>query len=105
MTHARKPRLRDDHHLERHASWLELFFDLVFAITVSQLAHRLYPDLTPLKFAQFLGLFLPVWWAWVGQTMFATRFDSDDAAQRVLTLAQMLFARSEERRVGKECRL
>lgn len=92
MARSRKPRLRDDHHVERHASWLELFYDLVFAVTVSQLAHRLQPDLTPLKFAQFLGLFVPVWWAWVGQTMFATRFDSDDPLQRVLTLAQMLFA-------------
>lgn len=87
-----KPRLRDDHHIERHASWLELFYDLVYAVTVSQLAHRLYPDLTPLAFVQFLGVFVPVWWAWVGQTMFSTRFDSDDPVQRVLTLAQMLFA-------------
>ncbi len=92
MKHHRKPRLRDDHHVERHATWLELFYDLVFAVTVSQLAHRLYPDLTPLAFVQFLGLFVPVWWAWVGQTMFTTRFDSDDPVQRVLTLAQMLFA-------------
>lgn len=92
MSRHPKPRLRDDHHLERHASWLELFYDLVFAVTVSQLAHRLYPDLTPLAFAQFLGLFVPAWWTWVGQTMLATRFDSDDALQRVLTLGQMLCA-------------
>ncbi len=92
MSHAPKPRLRDDHHLERHASWLELFYDLVFAVTVSQLAHRLTLDLGPLEWAQFLGLFVPVWWAWVGQTMFATRFESDDPVQRVLTLFQMLCA-------------
>jgi low temperature requirement protein LtrA len=92
MSHAHKPKLRNDHHLERHASWLELFFDLVFAVTVSQLAHRLTFDLDALGLAQFLGLFVPVWWAWVGQTMFATRFESDDPVQRVLTLFQMLCA-------------
>lgn len=92
MSHARRPQLRDDHHLERHASWLELFFDLVFAVTVSQLAHRLTLDINALALAQFLGLFVPVWWAWVGQTMFATRFESDDPVQRILTLFQMLCA-------------
>ena len=92
MAHHRKPRLRDDHHLERHASWLELFYDLVFAVTVSQLAHRLTLELTPLAIAQFLGLFVPVWWGWVGQTMFSTRFESDDPVQRILTLFQMLCA-------------
>ncbi|MFL6339472.1 MAG: low temperature requirement protein A, partial [Nitrososphaeraceae archaeon] len=27
---------------ERHASWLELFYDLVFASAVSQIGHSLY---------------------------------------------------------------
>ncbi|MCE9627138.1 MAG: low temperature requirement protein A, partial [Candidatus Eisenbacteria bacterium] len=87
-----KPHLRNDHHLERHASWLELFYDLVFAVTVSQLAHHLNAELTPVKLAEFLGLFVPVWWAWTGQTMFSTRFESDDPVQRVFTLLQMLCA-------------
>ena len=87
-----KPRLRDDHHLERHASWLELFYDLIFAVTISQLAHHLQADLSPRTLAEFLGLFVPVWWAWVGQTMFSTRFESDDPVQRVFTLFQMLCA-------------
>ena len=96
MTHPErppaKPRLRDDHHLERHASWLELFYDLIFAVTISQLAHHLQADLTLRTFAEFLGLFVPVWWGWVGQTMFSTRFESDDPVQRVFTLVQMLCA-------------
>jgi low temperature requirement protein LtrA len=29
------------------------------------------------------------WWAWLGQTTFSTRFDTDDVVQRVLTLLQM----------------
>jgi low temperature requirement protein LtrA len=26
---------------ERHATWLELFYDLVFVVTISQLSHYL----------------------------------------------------------------
>lgn len=36
------------------------------------------------------GLFVPVWWAWVGHTFYANRFDSDDFLHRLLTLAQVL---------------
>ena len=31
---------------ERHASWLELFFDLVFVVAIAQLAHFLHDELT-----------------------------------------------------------
>lgn len=32
---------------------------------------------------------IPVWWAWVGVTMFANRFDCDDIGQRIMSFAQM----------------
>lgn len=88
----RRPRLRIDRESDRHATWLELFFDLIFAITVSQLAHRLVADVDGRGFLVFLGLFFPIWWAWVGHTVYATRFDADDATHRALTLFQMLCA-------------
>lgn len=31
---------------ERHATWLELFYDLVFVVTVSQLSHYLLHDVS-----------------------------------------------------------
>lgn len=31
---------------ERHATWLELFFDLVFVVAVAELAHLLHDDLS-----------------------------------------------------------
>ena len=31
---------------ERHATWLELFYDLVFIVTVSQLSHYLLHDIS-----------------------------------------------------------
>jgi len=74
---------------ERHATWLELFYDLVFVVTVSQLSHYLFHEISLSNFFRFLFLFIPVWWAWIGTTFFATRFYSDDVGHRLLLLLQM----------------
>ena len=59
-------RTADGHHRdERHASWLELFFDLVFAGAVGQLAGALQDHLRLGTLARFVLLFIPVWWLWV----------------------------------------
>jgi low temperature requirement protein LtrA len=73
----------------RHATWLELFFDLVFVVAVAQLGAALSNDLSLHGFLVFCGLFVPVWWAWVGFTFYADRFDTDDVVHRVLTLGGM----------------
>jgi low temperature requirement protein LtrA len=73
----------------RRATWLELFFDLVFVAAVSQLANALAAQPTPTRFFEFLGLFVPVWWAWMGFTFYANRFDTDDLLYRVLMLCAM----------------
>ena len=74
---------------ERHATWLELFYDLVFVVTISQLSHYLLHDVSLSNFFGFLFLFIPVWWSWIGTTFFATRFYSDDLVHRLLLLLQM----------------
>ena len=74
---------------ERHATWLELFYDLVFVVTISQLSHYLLHDVSLSIFFGFLFLFIPVWWSWIGTTFFATRFYSDDLGHRLLLLLQM----------------
>jgi low temperature requirement protein LtrA len=75
---------------ERHASALELFFDMVFVVAVAELAAALLADPTPGGLVRYLALFVPVWWAWVGFTFYADRFDSDDAVHRVLMIGAML---------------
>ena len=74
---------------ERHATWLELFYDLVFVVTISQLSHYLFHEVSLSNFFGFLFLFIPVWWSWIGTTFFATRFYSDDLGHRLLLLLQM----------------
>lgn len=88
----RPPRLRTGPgaERERHATWLELFYDLVFVAAISQLAGNLNHDYSPTGLAHFLLLFVPVWWAWVGHTFYLTRFDADDVWHRLLTMAQIV---------------
>lgn len=77
---------------ERHATWLELFYDLVFVAVVSQLAENLDHDISLTGLLSFIALFIPVWFAWLGATFFATRFGTDDLVYRILTLLQMMGA-------------
>jgi low temperature requirement protein LtrA len=84
------PRLRQDNdHEERRASWLELFFDLVFVATIAELGNTLSDDVSLLGFGHYVALFIPIWWCWVGETFYATRFDQDSLADRLITLVQM----------------
>ena len=86
------PRLRTrgrDVDEQRRATWLELFFDLVFVAAVGQLANSLSAEPTTARFFEFLGLFVPVWWAWMGFTFYANRFDTDDLPYRLLMLCAM----------------
>src|SRR5918995_7545564 len=86
------PRLRTlaDAEEERHASWLELFFDLVFVVAIAELSHELVVNHTLNGFAIFAALFVPVFVAWQGFSFYADRFDTDDVLFRVSMLIAML---------------
>lgn len=90
------PRLRSGQEVERqrHATWLELFYDLVFVAAVAQLAKSFGDDYSWLGIFRFSVLFIPVWWAWVGHTFYLTRFDTDDVGHRLMTMAEMAAAAS-----------
>ncbi len=76
---------------ERASTWLELFFDLCFVVAVAALARGLHHDPTLGGILRFVGLFVPVWWAWMTYTWYGTSFDNDDVPYRVTLLAAMLF--------------
>lgn len=67
-----RPRLRtlEPADAERHASWLELFFDLVFVLAVAQVAPILTDQTDLARFIKYIVLFVPVWYAWVGYTFY-----------------------------------
>ena len=77
---------------ERSATWLELFFDLIFVVAIAQLAHNFHQDFTFTGLARLAILFIPVWWCWIGATFYDTRFDNDGLVDRLITLLQMAIA-------------
>lgn len=83
-------RSSDQSEVERHATWLELFYDLVFVAAIAQLANGLSADYSPGGIFRFVVLFIPIWWAWVGHTFYLSRFDTEDLLHRLLTMAQMI---------------
>ena len=83
-------RLASDQLGLRHATWLELFFDLVFVVTVAELANNLSRDVSWNGVFEYIFLFIPVIWVWAGTTFYADRFDPDDAVHRGLTALQMI---------------
>jgi hypothetical protein len=86
------PRLRTigDPREERHATWFELFFGLVFIAAVAQLGGALAVDPSAGVFARFAALFVVVVWAWVLYTLYANRFDTDDVIFRLAKSGAML---------------
>ncbi len=77
----------------RAASQLELLFDLTFVIAVAaitaQFAHGIADGHGLAGLVPFLQVFFAIWWAWMNFTWFASSYDTDDVAYRLLTLVQM----------------
>ena len=74
---------------ERHATWLELFFDLVFVLALLGVTGRLGGTSSPsaAQLGSSLGLYVLIVWTWVGQSFYDTRYDPDDTPHRLLVLA------------------
>src|SRR3954466_11936599 len=86
------PRLRvvEDAEAERRATWLELFFDLVFVVAIAQLAGVLHDSPDWDGFAQLVRLSVPVIWVWMNFIFYADQFDTDDVPYRLAVFAGML---------------
>lgn len=74
---------------ERHATWLELFFDLVFVVAIAELAHFLHEELTWAGIGGFAALFVPVWWLWIDFSYYADQFDVERGNYRLTMLGVM----------------
>lgn len=74
---------------ERHASWLELFFDLVFVVAIAELAHLLHAHLDWGGIVSFALLFVPVWWLWIDFSYYADQFNVERGFYRLVMLSVM----------------
>ena len=85
---------RDPHEPHRVATPLELLFDLTFVIAfgvaASQFAHMLATGHIGAGLAGFSFATFAVSWAWINFSWFASAYDSDDWAYRLMTMLQMV---------------
>jgi low temperature requirement protein LtrA len=81
-----RPRAGDD----QEATWLELFFDLVFVFAITQLSHYLLGHLDWEGAARTVFLLLVVWWVWIYTTWMANWFDPDAGPVRLVLMGVML---------------
>jgi low temperature requirement protein LtrA len=85
---------RDTGESHRASTPLELLFDLCFVVAVSQAARELNDDLVAHHVGSgvvgYLTVFFAIWWAWVNFTWFASAYDVDDVAYRLITFVQIV---------------
>jgi len=88
-----KPELRldEEENKKRSATWLELFYDLVFVAAIVELSHLLATHLSLEGFFGFVLLFIPVLFVWIGTTIYNDRFEKDDISHRLFIFLQMIF--------------
>lgn len=84
------PRRVIDREVDRHVTFLELFYDLVYVVLIAELAHALSENIDLLGIGSFVFLFVIVWWAWINGTMYHDLHGHNDTRTRVLTFVQML---------------
>jgi len=90
MAHWRSLVLKDLSKGEKRVTFLELFFDLVFVLVITQLSQLLLDDLTPRGAAEMLFLLVAIWVAWVYTTWWTNSFDPNAVPVRLVILVMML---------------
>lgn len=86
----RPPRLHGEVDSERTVSFLELFYDLIFVVLVSQAAHTLAGHLTWWGLADFLLVFTLIWVAWLNGSLYHEGHGREDGRGRGNIFGQML---------------
>jgi low temperature requirement protein LtrA len=79
----------DDQAGERRVGVLELFFDLVFVLAITQVTSYLASHLNWLGVAEGLIILGLMWWAWVGYSWLTNSVDSDDVPARLTIFVAM----------------
>ena len=71
----------------KRVSWVELYLDLIFVLAVSELAQLIVAEPTARSVWVSLGLFMTLWWTWIGFAVLYNRQGADAPQQRLLFLA------------------
>jgi low temperature requirement protein LtrA len=71
----------------KRVAWVELYLDLVFVLAIGRLAHLIVDEPEMHRVWVALGLFVVLWWTWVGFAVLYNRHGADAPRQRLLFLA------------------
>ncbi|HEY7256415.1 MAG TPA: low temperature requirement protein A [Solirubrobacterales bacterium] len=82
-----RPRLREDK--EERVTPLELFFDLVFVLAITQCTALMSHDPSWSGLAQGLLVLGMLWWAWVGYAWLTSVVDPEEGAVRLVIFGAM----------------
>ena len=77
-------------HEHGRVTFVELFFDLVFVLAITQLSHRLLAHLTPMGAVETILLLMAVWWAWIYTSWITNWLDPNTTPVRLALFALML---------------
>lgn len=85
---------------EKGVIWEELFFDLAFVFALTQFSHMLHDDHSWAGVGRVLLLFVTIYWAWVGTTIYTDQRHVGNALDRAgvfaLGLGSLLLALTVE---------
>ncbi|MGL6057952.1 MAG: low temperature requirement protein A [Culicoidibacterales bacterium] len=77
----------------RQASWIELFFDLMFVAAISVLNHQAFAHnnvLSLMQLLSYLAGFLSVWLLWMSMTFFSNWFETNSVRHRFIVFANIV---------------
>lgn len=84
------PRRYSEQEEDRRITFLELFYDLVYVVIISELSHFLSQHITAQGIGSFIFLFLIVWWAWLNGALYHDYHGNNHVRTRVFTFLQMI---------------
>ncbi|WGD37535.1 low temperature requirement protein A [Lysinibacter sp. HNR] len=73
----------------RHAGWVELFFDLAFVALIAVAVHVPHDNPPPGTILVFVLLLFPPWWAWINLTATINLFGADSLRTQAFLIAAM----------------
>ena len=84
------PRRFEDRQNERKVSWLELFYDLVYAACIGQITSHIAAHTDGESIGYAVLLFVFIYWAWINGTQYYELHGNDTVRTRWLVFLQML---------------
>jgi low temperature requirement protein LtrA len=85
----RPPRAHGEIDAERRVSFLELFYDLVYVVVISQAARQLTTHVSARGYLEFVVVFGVIWVAWANGTLYHELHGREDGRTRTFVFVQV----------------